>query len=102
MVDDDKVVGIISERDIVRHLAGSAEGFRARPVATLMTRSPQTCRKSDTLDQAMNTMTRGRFRHLPVIEGGELVGIISIGDVVKLKIELAEQEAGVLREYIAS
>jgi len=102
VVDDDRLVGIISERDIVRHLAGSAEGFRARPVATLMTRSPKTCRKTDSIEDAMNTMTRGRFRHLPVVENGELIGIISIGDVVKRKIEDAEQEAGALREYISS
>lgn len=102
VVDDNKVVGIISERDIVRHLAGTAEGFRSRPVATLMTRAPKTCSKSDTIESAMNTMTQGRFRHLPVVEDGELIGIISIGDVVKRKIEEAEQEAGALREYIAS
>lgn len=102
VVDEGKVTGIISERDIVRHLAGSAEGFRTRPVSTLMTRSPQTCRKTDTIDEVMNKMTRGRFRHLPVVEDGELVGIISIGDVVKRKIEYVEQEAGILREYIAS
>lgn len=102
VVDDDRLVGIVSERDIVRHLAGSAEGFRAQSVATLMTQSPKTCHRSDTLDHAMNTMTRGRFRHLPVVEDGVLVGIISIGDVVKRKIEDAEQEAGALREYISS
>ncbi|AEQ52138.1 CBS domain-containing protein [Pelagibacterium halotolerans] len=102
VVDNGKVEGIISERDIVRHLAGSAEGFRAKPVSTLMTRAPKTCTKSDTVDQAMNIMSQGRFRHLPVVENGQLIGIISIGDVVKRKIEEAEQEAGALREYIAS
>lgn len=102
VLDEGKVSGIISERDIVRHLAGSAEGFRSKPVSILMTRSPQTCSRSDTLEDVMNKMTRGRFRHLPVVENGELVGIISIGDVVKRKIEEVEHEAGVLREYIAS
>lgn len=102
VVDDKTLVGIVSERDIVRHLAGSAEGFRAQPVSTLMTRAPKTCCLTDTLDFAMNIMTNGRFRHLPVVEEGELVGIISIGDVVKRKIEDAEQEAGALREYISS
>ncbi|WP_332717609.1 CBS domain-containing protein [Pelagibacterium mangrovi] len=102
VLDEGKVSGIISERDIVRHLAGSAEGFRARPVSSLMTRSPQSCCRSDSLEAVMDKMTRGRFRHLPVIEDGELVGIISIGDVVKRKIEEIESEAGELREYIAS
>ncbi|HWJ88021.1 MAG TPA: CBS domain-containing protein [Pelagibacterium sp.] len=102
VVEDGTVVGIISERDIVRHLAGSAEGFRARPVSSLMTRAPKTCCLADTVDAAMDRMTRGHFRHLPVVENGVLVGIISIGDVVKRKIEDAEQEAGALRDYIAS
>ena len=102
VVDDGKVTGIVSERDIVRHLAGSAEGFRSRPVVTIMTKSPPSCTRGDTIDAAMNKMSQGRFRHLPVIEDGALVGIISIGDVVKRKIEEAEQEAGALRDYIAS
>ncbi|SDG49213.1 CBS domain-containing protein [Pelagibacterium luteolum] len=97
-----KVTGIVSERDIVRHLAGSAEGFRTRPVSDIMTANPKTCTRQDTIEKAMDTMTRGRFRHLPVVEDGELVGIISIGDVVKRKLDEAEQEAGALREYIAS
>lgn len=102
VVDDGKLVGIVSERDVVRHLAGSAEGFRSQPVAAIMTRSPQTCSRRDTIEEAMNTMSRGRFRHLPVVEDGELVGIISMGDVVKRKIDQAEQEAEELREYISS
>lgn len=97
-----RVAGIISERDIVRQLARSPEGLLERSVASLMTRSPSTCRCDDTLDEVMSRMSRGRFRHLPVIENGRLVGIVSIGDVVKRKIELVEQEAGALREYIAS
>lgn len=102
VVDDGRLVGIVSERDVVRHLAGSAEGFRSQPVAAIMTRSPQTCSRRDTIEEAMNTMSRGRFRHLPVVEDGELVGIISMGDVVKRKIDQAEQEAEELREYISS
>lgn len=102
VMENGEVVGIISERDIVRHLADTAEGFRAKPVASLMTRSPVTCARTDTLESALNTMTRGRFRHLPVVEDGKLVGIISIGDVVKRKIDIAEQEAEELREYISS
>lgn len=102
VTEADAIVGIISERDIVRHLAGSAEGFRARPVSTLMTRSPITCTRTETIDSAMAKMSKGRFRHLPVVEHGRLVGIISIGDVVKRKIDQAEHEAEELREYIAS
>ena len=97
-----RVVGIVSERDIVRQLARAPEGLLHKSVASLMTRSPTTCARGDTLDEAMSRMSRGRFRHLPVIENGRLVGIVSIGDVVKRKIELVEQEAGALREYIAS
>lgn len=100
--EGNKVTGIVSERDIVRHLAGSAEGFRTRPVSTIMTADPKTCTRKDTVEMAMDTMTRGRFRHLPVVEEGELIGIISIGDVVKRKLDEVEQEAGALRDYIAS
>lgn len=102
VIDGDTLTGVVSERDIVRHLAGSAEGFRAQPVSAIMTRSPQSCRPGDTVDHAMSIMTRGRFRHLPVVDAGRLIGIISIGDVVKRKLEDVEQEAGALREYIAS
>jgi CBS domain-containing protein len=102
VVDDGKLAGIVSERVVVRHLSGSAEGFRSQPVSMIMTRSLQTCTRSDTLDDAMNKMSRGRFRHLPVLEDGKLIGVISMGDVVKRKIDEAEQEASQLRQYIAS
>lgn len=102
VVDDGRLTGIVSERDVVRHLAGSAEGFRSQPVATIMTRTPKTCTKNDTLDDAMAKMSTGRFRHLPVMENDHLIGIISMGDVVKRKIDMAEQEANELREYISS
>lgn len=100
--DAGNLSGIISERDVVRQLARTDEGLLAKSVAALMTKSPQTCAPSDTIDTAMARMTRGRFRHLPVMDNGRLIGVISIGDVVKRKIEEAEQEAGALREYIAS
>ncbi|WP_404402853.1 CBS domain-containing protein [Pelagibacterium halotolerans] len=103
VVDDSGALsGIISERDVVRELARSEEGLMAKPVAAIMTKNPQTCAPTDTLDSVMSKMTRGRFRHLPVMDNGKLIGVVSIGDVVKRKIEEAEQEAGALREYIAS
>lgn len=100
--DNGNTAGIVSERDVVRHLARSAEGLLARPVSSLMTTSLKTCKPTDTLDTVMGIMTRGRFRHLPVMENDQLVGIISIGDVVKRKIEEVEHETEALREYIAS
>ncbi|MCD7060251.1 CBS domain-containing protein [Pelagibacterium xiamenense] len=103
VVDDTgSLSGIISERDVVRQLARTEEGLMARTVASIMTKNPQTCAPTDTLDTVMAKMTHGRFRHLPVMDNGKLVGVVSIGDVVKRKIEEAEQEAGALREYIAS
>lgn len=100
--EEGKVTGIMSERDIVRLLARSGDDLLQREVGDLMTRAPISCRKSDTVDEIMNKMTAHRFRHLPVVEDDRLVGIVSIGDMVKSKVEEAEQEAGALREYIAS
>lgn len=103
VVDDEgRAIGIISERDVVRQLARSSEGIMSKPVSALMTKALKTCKPTDTLDTVMSIMTRGRFRHLPVMENDRLVGIISIGDVVKRKIEEAEHESEALREYIAS
>ncbi|WP_127142598.1 CBS domain-containing protein [Pelagibacterium montanilacus] len=100
--DAGKPKGIVSERDVVRQLARSAADLMDRPVSTIMTRNVQSCALTDTIDAAMGIMTRGRFRHLPVMDGGELVGIVSIGDVVKRKIAVAEEEAGALRDYISA
>ena len=72
------------------------------PVSSIMTRDVVTCREADTINGVMSRMTRRRFRHLPVVEDGDLVGIVSIGDVVKARIEEVEYEAGELRTYIAS
>jgi CBS domain-containing protein len=94
--------GIISERDIVRALAEhGTEGLR-KPVCECMTERVVTCRPTDSVDGVMQTMTSGRFRHLPVVEDGRLAGIISIGDVVKRRIEQVEREAAEIREYIAT
>jgi len=100
--DGDAVCGIVSERDIVRHIASDGADALLHTVADCMTRSVISCTRSDTIDTVMEKMTAGRFRHLPVIEYGDLLGIISIGDVVKRKIEMAERDAEELKRYIAS
>ena len=97
----DRIVGIVSERDIVRAIAGGAAALD-QPVSSVMTRNVMTCSDGETIDSVMSRMTRGRFRHLPVAERGRLTGIISIGDVVKARIEQVEREAEEMRAYIAT
>src|SRR5690606_38409185 len=99
--DRDRIVGILSERDIVRAIARDGVEILDEPVATIMTRSVVTCVDGDAINQVMSVMTRGRFRHLPVVESGRLSGIVSIGDVVKERIEEVEREAEHLRVYNA-
>ena len=96
------VAGILSERDIVRGVAEKGAAALDGPVSSLMTTNVFTCSPEDTVDTLMEMMTARRIRHLPVVENEALVGIISIGDVVKRKIEEAEKEAESLREYIAT
>jgi CBS domain-containing protein len=98
----DRIVGIISERDIVKAIAAGGAEVLAKPIAAIMTRDVVTCAESDTIDNLMARMTRGRFRHLPVVKGGKLAGIVSIGDVVKARIEEVEREAEDMRSYIAT
>ena len=102
LADNGSVAGILSERDIVRHLSGDPAGLLGRAVREVMTSNVVTCERGTTIDQLMEMMTTRRIRHVPVVEEGELIGIVSIGDVVKRKIEETEQEALALREYIAS
>ncbi len=99
--DDSAVVGIISERDIVGAI--SRDGARAleMSVAELMTRDVVTCEPGDSLTVVMEMMTTRRIRHLPVMSGGKLEGIISIGDVVKYRLEEAQFEVDALRHYVA-
>ncbi len=99
---DGTVSGIFSERDVVRRLKSEGAAVLDRPVADCMTRNPFTCTRETTLDELMGEMTKKRIRHMPVVEGGRLVGIVSIGDVVKRKIDDIEREAAALKEYIAS
>jgi CBS domain-containing protein len=94
------LLGIVSERDIVRRLAREGAALLARPVSEIMTRDVICCAPGDSVASTMAVMTSGRFRHLPVRHEGRIVGMISIGDVVKRRVEDAEQEAESLREYI--
>lgn len=102
VTDGRKVVGILSERDVVRHLGSDWAGLAGRPVRDVMTKNVFTTGRQATIDEVMEEMTARRIRHLPVVENGDLVGIVSIGDVVKRKIEVTEQEATALKQYIAS
>ena len=95
------IAGIISERDIVRAIGLKGGDVLSRPVAELMTKDVICCAPEDTPDQAMALMTARRFRHLPVRQNGRIIAMISIGDVVKHKVEEAEAESQSLREYIA-
>ena len=99
---DGGIAGIISERDVIRVVAGHGAGALDWPVTEAMTHSVMTCRESDTVDTLMSIMTTRRFRHLPVVEGGRLVGIVSIGDVVKHRVAEVEFEATVMRDYITA
>jgi len=96
-----QIEGIISERDIIRALSESGADCLGRPVTESMTRQVVTCQETDTLDELMAMMTQRRFRHLPVVTDGDLVGIISIGDVVKHHVAEIEMEATAMRAYIA-
>ena len=104
VITDDKqhIVGILSERDIVRQLGRHPAGALKLSIADCMTKGVVTAERTTTIDDVMESMTKRRIRHMPIAEGRKLVGIISIGDVVKLKIAEVEHEAEALREYIAS
>ena len=97
---DHRIVGILSERDIVRTLAEHGPTALHQPVGQVMTRDVQTCSEADTIESLMGRMTTGKFRHMPVVEQGKLIGIVSIGDVVKSRVEEMEHDAAALRDYI--
>ena len=97
---DHRIVGIISERDIVRVLGEKGTAVLGAPVAEVMTRKVVTCGRNETIAEIMERMTGGKFRHVPVVEHGRLVGIVSIGDVVKARLSELEYEQDALREYI--
>jgi CBS domain-containing protein len=96
-----EVVGVVSERDIVHVLSRHGARGLDRSIDEIMTRQVATCRLTDSAHDLMEMMTTGRFRHVPVVEGGRLVGIVSIGDIVKRRIEDAELDRSSMREYIA-
>ncbi|MFS8037199.1 CBS domain-containing protein [Xanthobacter sp. AM11] len=96
------VEGIISERDVVRLLGERGVSALDEPLSAVMTHAVVTCTPEETIPVIMERMTRGRFRHVPVVSGDKLAGIISIGDVVKFRVEEMERESAQLRDYIMS
>jgi len=95
-----RIEGILSERDIVRVLSERGPAVLDEPVSAVMTRKVISCKQSDTVAAIMETMTLGKFRHLPVVESDRVVGLISIGDVVKWRVQEYEHEQEALRDYI--
>ena len=95
-----RVIGIVSERDVVQVIAHRGAAALDLPLTEIMTRKVATCTSTDTIVSIMEQMTAGKFRHVPVIEQGRLTGIISIGDVVKYRLEEMEREQEALRDYI--
>ena len=102
MSSGNQIAGVLSERDVVRGLVDGGAALLDSPVSGLMTRDVITCKPADSIDAVMALMTEKRIRHLPVMDGGSLSGVITIGDVVKQRIAEAEHEADALKEYIAT
>jgi len=100
VMNKDRVEGILSERDIVRVLGERGAAVLDEPVSEVMTRKVISCRQSDTVAAIMEMMTLGKFRHLPVVEDSLVVGLISIGDIVKWRVKEFETEQEALRDYI--
>jgi CBS domain-containing protein len=96
------IAGIISERDVVRAVSNQGAAAMSLRVAEAMTTEVVVCDPDDSIDQVMAVMTSGRFRHLPVVRHGELYGLVSIGDVVKARLEDARHEAEALKAYIVA
>jgi CBS domain-containing protein len=97
---DRRIAGIISERDIVRALAARSAAALAEPVSQTMTRKVETCHENEPVAKIMERMTAGKFRHMPVVDQGRLVGLVSIGDIVKHRVQQMESESVAMRDYI--
>jgi CBS domain-containing protein len=97
--DDDKIAGIMSERDLIRAIGQAGPKVLNEPVSNFMTKTVITAREADTSEWLMSKMTTHRFRHMPVVEMGRLIGLVSIGDLVKMQIAGIEMEAAATREY---
>lgn len=95
------IAGILSERDIVRALAKEAGGCLVMPVSKLMTETVETCAPGDTANSVLERMTAGRFRHMPVVDNGRMVGLLSIGDVVKARITEIERENAAMADMLS-
>lgn len=102
VMDGKRLAGIISERDVMRGLAIRGGGVLADGVDSLMTKSVFTCGPDATIQELMSMMTDRRIRHIPVMDNDQIIGMISIGDVVKERMQETEKEAAALKEYIAS
>ncbi|GAB3244834.1 CBS domain-containing protein [Kineosporia babensis] len=100
--DGERIDGIVSERDVVRRLQRFGPDLLTEPVSEIMSKHVRTCRPDTELDELMRMMTKGRFRHVPVLDGDRLTGIVSIGDVVKHRIDELEGERDQLQAYITS
>ena len=100
VMNGSKIEGILSERDVVRVLGERGASALDEPVKTAMTAKVVTCRQADSVGHIMEKMTQGKFRHLPVVENERVVGLISIGDVVKWRVAEFEREQEALHEYI--
>jgi CBS domain-containing protein len=100
VISQNRLEGILSERDIVRVLGERGAGALDEPVSSVMTRKVVTCKETDTVAELMEMMTTGKFRHLPVVDNGKVVGLISIGDIVKRRVQEYETEQEALRDYI--
>ena len=100
VMSEGRIEGILSERDIVRVLSERGAAVLEEPVSGVMTRKVVSCRQSDTVAAIMEMMTLGKFRHLPVVEDGKVVGLISIGDIVKRRVQEYETEQEALQNYI--
>lgn len=100
--ENGKLSGIISERDVIRAISQHGAAALDEPVSQVMTKTVITCGETSVLDELMEVMTQGRFRHIPVIDNDQLVGIVSIGDVVKNHIAEVEMEVTAMRGYLAT